>query len=285
MIYNLKQPAMKKILLFVATVALGQGLLAQCNPADYDFGTAAYGIYPDTTTGINTGIVNTAYSQTFYMKVPVQASDIPAEFIPSTIPTALVALATIDYLTIDNVQYFDGSGMQDMTVLMGAGYNMACSPADCQFLGGTQNCVTINGTPNAAGNYPLTITASGNVTVNLFGVLTPYPVPAFPIEGYVLHVSQDAGISITGPGSFEVYNAVPNPSNRVTNVHFEMPMAAEVKVVVTNMLGEKQLEKTMMAKKGQNECVLETENWDAGVYLYSIDTPKGKVTKRLVVQH
>ena len=101
-VYNSnKISIMKKLLsiLFIASSSMWAS--AQCTPTGYDFGAAPYGIYPDTSVGLNTGILNTPYEQVMYIKVPIQASEIPAEFIPPTIDPALLALATIDYIKID----------------------------------------------------------------------------------------------------------------------------------------------------------------------------------------
>jgi len=42
---------MKKILLSLSILVSALAAQAQCTPADHDFGTETYGVYPDVITG------------------------------------------------------------------------------------------------------------------------------------------------------------------------------------------------------------------------------------------
>lgn len=276
---------MKKLLSLFVLAGLSFSAMSQCAPMGYDFGAAPYGIYPDTSVGLNTGIINVPYEQVMYIKVPVQASEIPAEFIPSTIDPALLALATIDYIQIDSINVMINGVQSPMQALMGNGYALYCSAANCQNAGGDQNCVSVTGTPNMVGDFDLVILASGQATATVFGFPVPQTVPQFPITGYKIHVSLDAGVTIEAPARFEVGYASPNPAKSQVNLPFAMANKGEARIVVTGLLGNTMIDKMVDAKKGDNVYNLDVANWEEGVYLYSIDNGKNKVTRRLVVQH
>lgn len=276
---------MKKLLSILFIASSSMWVSAQCTPTGYDFGAAPYGIYPDTSVGLNTGILNTPYEQVMYIKVPIQASEIPAEFIPPTIDPALLALATIDYIKIDSINVMINGVQSPMSALMGPEYALYCSANNCEFAGGDQNCVNVSGTPNQIGDFDLVILASGQATATVFGFPVPQAVPQFPITGYRIHVSLDASVTIEAPAQFEVGFASPNPAKNLVNFPYAMSNKGDARIVVTGLLGNTLLDKMVESKKGDNLYQLDVSQWEEGVYLYSIDNGKSKVTRRLVVQH
>jgi len=276
---------MKKLLSLFVFAGFAIGAIAQCSPMGFDFGAAPYGIYPDTSVGLNTGIINVPYEQVLYIKVPTQASDIPAEFIPPTIDPSLLALATIDYIQIDSVNVMINGVQSPMQALMGNGYNLYCSASNCQNAGGDQNCVSMTGTPLMIGDFDLVILASGQATATVFGFPVPQSVPQFPITGYRIHVSLDAGVTVEAPAQFEVGFASPNPAKDVVVLPYAMASKGDAHIMVTGMLGNTMMDRMVDSKKGDNQYSLDVANWEEGVYLYSIDNGKNKVTRRLIVQH
>lgn len=259
---------MKKFLLSFITVAAGIAGFAQCNPLDYNFGTAAYGVYPDTATGLTPAYLNQPYTQVIYMLVPSDAGLIDPAY-------AGVPITTIQ---LDNIQYDNGSGtMQDITNL---GLTLACNPANCTFDAGGQYCGSVSGIPNTAGSFPVTINVTANIT--FFGVQIPIP---YSYTGYTFVVNADASVSLMNNKSFEVGMAQPNPSNNWVNIPFESPAVEEVQLVVTGLLGNKVYERTITSKRGENQIAIETSNWEEGVYLYTVQNGSTKVTRRLLVQH
>jgi hypothetical protein len=276
---------MRKLLSILFFGGMSAMASAQCTPMGYDFGAAPYGIYPDTSVGLNTGILNVPFEQVMYIKVPIQASEIPAEFIPSTIDPALLALATIDYIKIDSINVMINGVQSPMSALMGPEYSLYCSATNCEFAGGDQNCVTVAGTPLMIGDYDLVILASGQATATVFGFPVQQPVPQFPINGYSLHISLDAGVSIEAPAQFEVGFATPNPAKNIVQLPYAMAAKGNARIMVTGLLGNTLVDKMVDSKKGDNVYSVDVANWEEGVYLYSIDNGKSKVTRRLVVQH
>ncbi|MEN9394880.1 MAG: hypothetical protein RL362_1101 [Bacteroidota bacterium] len=259
---------MKKLLLslFVAVSAVAGN--AQCNPLDYNFGAVAYGVYPDTATGLTPAYLNQPYTQVIYMLVPTDAGLIDPAY-------AGVPISTIE---LNNIQYDDGTGtMQDVSNL---GLTLACNPTNCTFDAGGQYCGSVSGIPNTAGSFPVTINVTANIT--FFGVQIPIP---YAYTGYTFVVNADASVSLVNNATFEVGMAKPNPANNWVNVPFESPAVEEVEVVVTGLLGNKVFEKTVTAKRGENQLAIETSNWEEGVYLYTVQSGSTKVTRRLLVQH
>jgi hypothetical protein len=276
---------MRKLLSILFFGGMSAMASAQCNPSGYDFGSALYGIYPDTSTGLNTGIINVPYEQVIYIKIPNQASDIPAEFIPADVPAALLPLATVSYIKIDSINVIINGIQSPMSALMGPEYAMYCSATNCEFAGGDQHCLSVTGTPMMSGTFDLVIFASGLAEANIFNQIQEIPVPQFPITGYFIHVSIDASVASAPSAQFEVGFATPNPAKNMVQLPYAMSGKGDAHIMVTGLLGNTLLDKMVESKKGDNVYNVDVANWEEGVYLYSIDNGKSKVTRRLVVQH
>jgi hypothetical protein len=58
-----------------------------------------------------------------------------------------------------------------------------------------------------------------------------------------------------------------------------------VKVEVHNLLGGMVYNKSFASKRGFNTLWMDTQDWEEGVYLYSVQNGTSRSTKRVVVQH
>ncbi|MBL7943128.1 MAG: T9SS type A sorting domain-containing protein [Flavobacteriales bacterium] len=76
---------------------------------------------------------------------------------------------------------------------------------------------------------------------------------------------------------------VPNPASQFTQVSFSLAKPGDVKLVVSNLLGEVMMTKHIDGKRGQNNYNLDVRSLNSGVYLYSITVGERKLTKRLVI--
>jgi hypothetical protein len=258
---------MKKIVFSLLALMSGLWASAQCNPTDYNFGAVAYGVYPDTATGLTPAYLNVPYTQVIYMLVPTDAGLIDPAYTGVPITT----------IQLDNIQYDNGGTLQDVSNL---GLTLNCNPANCTFNAGGQYCGSVSGVPNTAGSFPVTINVTAHIT--FFGVDVPIP---YAYSGYTFVVNADQNVSSLEFNDFSVGMAKPNPSNHWVNIPFESPSSESVNLVVTGLLGNKVFEKSMTSKRGENNFAIETSNWEEGVYLYTVQSEGVKVTRRLLVQH
>ncbi len=128
---------MIKKLLLAALFIITAGVIssyAQCTPdiSCIPNGTD-FGLCPDSTTGIPSGTVGIAYSQTLSVKVPGTAASFG------------FPLATIDSLVITAIDS------------LAPGLTYQCLGGHRSFPGGTNGCILISGTPTQVWNHRITI--------------------------------------------------------------------------------------------------------------------------------
>jgi hypothetical protein len=268
---------MKKILLSAfAIAALTFNSSAQCAPDAHNWGTTTFGVYPDPSQGqsFQQGYLNLPYSDVVYVKTPTNAQDV--------VPT-LIFPVPIDSLHLDGIDVVIGT---DTSALSTIGLNVTCnnngvSPDPCMFMPGGAYCGDIAGTPNQAGNFPVTINATVYITV--FGTSTPVP---YQFTNYILTILDGTGVaSIESKSLMELGQNTPNPANVSADIPFDLAKSSQVEIVVTNLLGEKVHTALFNGKRGQNTYRVVTSELESGIYLYSISTEGRKITRRMVVQH
>jgi hypothetical protein len=154
---------MMKTLLLAALVATGLQVSAQCVP-DQLYADSVYGVWPDTTENFINGMVNVPYSDTLTLLVPSDPSLINPSF-PSTV-------------TVDSVQVVSVTGLPP-------GIVVSCNSQTggaCTYLPNQVGCGLLEGTPTAAGTYP--------ITINVMAYATFIGVQSFPqaFTGYSITI-------------------------------------------------------------------------------------------------
>ena len=98
-------------------------------------------------------------------------------------------------------------------------------------------------------------------------------------------------ISVTAPkpDKFSLWQNYPNPFNTKTSIKYELPVATQVKIIVSNVLGRKV--KTLVDE--HQEAGFYTVYWDgvddlgenvvSGIYFYTMATSVGKNTRKMIV--
>jgi hypothetical protein len=256
---------MKKLYTLILMGLLSFGATAQCDPLAYDFGGSLYGVYPDTTVGLADGVVNQPYNQVMYFMIPSDAGLIDPNYSGYTISNVM----------LESITYNNGLPISNL------GLSHACNPANCTFLPSEQKCAVLTGTPSQIGVFNIEINVVATALV--FG----FPVPVdYSFAGYSLTVT-DGSVAIMENASmkFELSNAKPNPANNGFNLNFESPVSEMVKVEVHNLLGGMVYNKSFASKRGFNTLWMDTQDWEEGVYLYSVQNGTSRSTKRVVVQH
>jgi Secretion system C-terminal sorting domain len=267
---------MKLFYAFFLSIFVSSAFAQVCNPADHDWGTAAFGVSPDPTIGENfvSGVINLPYSDQVYVKAPASVADVDSTFVGIELD--------IDSISLDSITYFNG--LSDLN-LSSLGLNVTCnnngdSPNQCMFLPGNAYCGDIAGIPNAVGSFPVKI----HVTV-YFYFFTNQAIE-YTFDGYTLDILQEiAVIEANVDQALGTLQNYPNPVNVSTTIKYDIAKAETAHIVITNLMGKKVYDKSVNSKRGDNAVVVNTEDFAAGIYLYSVAVGDKKITKRMLIQH
>lgn len=254
---------MKKILFIAAACLTGFTAFAQCVP-DTSITHNEPGIYPDSATNLPHAIVGIPYSEVIQLKV---LTDTTTMIGPITVPV------TIDSIVTTNI-----TGLPP-------GYTYNCTPPTCTFLGGSDACILLQGpapTPQEISmvyQMHVEVMVYGHVT----GTGTTLPAQSSNVDYYFIQVDDNVGINSNNYSSFQVLQNNPNPFHGISTVEFISPKAALVTVKVANMLGKTISTKTILAYTGKNKITFNAEEFESGIYFYTISSEKNVVTKRMIV--
>ena len=84
--------------------------------------------------------------------------------------------------------------------------------------------------------------------------------------------------------SFSLQQNIPNPSIKQTEITFNIPENADVKLTVYNLLGQKVVEVVNAKfKAGKHTVVIDTRTIEAGVYIYRLEANNFSSTKKMQV--
>ena len=241
-------------LLLISSVSV-VNTYAQCtaNVSCIPTGTA-YGICPDSATGLAAGTVGVPYSQTISIKVPPNAA-------PWGQPSA-----TIDSLVITSVDS------------LAPGLTYTCVPHSCGFVPGIA-CLVITGTPTAVWNKLIIVHIDGHVKVS--GI--PINSGDKPNKQYRSIVHAATGIETLDLTKFDVEQNAPNPFGDKSTIRFSSVNSSDVEFKVYNMVGAAVYTTKFKASKGANTITIEANSFAPGVYMYSIKNGDTTITKRMVV--
>ncbi len=85
-----------------------------------------------------------------------------------------------------------------------------------------------------------------------------------------------AGVDAQSNG-LSVGNIFPNPTNDIANLNFSLENAADISIRVFNLMGEELYTESATRGAGQHTIVLETQNWAAGNYYFTVSSSDGAV--------
>lgn len=232
---------------------------AQCDP-DPLYQDSLFGVWPDTITDFPPAIIGEEYFGQIDIMIPASSGDVPQIDLPFDLP-------------ID-------SGLVNSVVGLPPGLTYECNsqtPAPCSYLPQSLGCAAIVGTPTEEGVYPLQI----NVTAyTFFIVLLEAPVT---FEGYEVVVS-DGITSIRERDLFQVdgLKNIPNPFSGSTTIQFITRSSMPLRFTVMDLLGQVVWNESIVSSPGQNDIVFTPSGLKTGLYLYSLTSPEGTVTQRMI---
>lgn len=113
-----------------------------------------------------------------------------------------------------------------------------------------------------------------------------YQAQNWGMWAYVTVGTDVSGFNENSLNGFRVLETYPNPTNNMTNVRYELGVASQVSLVVTDITG-KVVYKTNATHQnaGQFTLNLGTDNLNNGVYNYTLTANNASISKRIVVQH
>jgi len=246
----------KKITLIVLVGCLfTAAAFSQCVP-DSSITHNTPGIYPDSATGLPHAYVGHAYSTDVHFFVP-------PDTVYQNLPVTIVSI--------------------DVTGVTGLppGFTYTCTPSNCVFPGGTNDCVLIQGpapTTGMIGNYPLEFDLT--IHGDLFG--TPQTLLDV-VDNYTIVIESTTGLWSLSSGNFAVKQNAPNPFSRYTNIPVNSKSSGMVSLKVTDILGNVVLFEDREVQKGVSNLTVDAAKFEAGIYLYTVSDGRNSVTRRMVV--
>lgn len=246
---------------FILSFSLNLQAQQACTPdSQYNDTDADRGVYPDSATGFSPAYAGVPYVQLVTIVVPPDTNVFPLGNMP-----------------------FDSIVLVSFTGLP-AGFTYGCwnastVPNRCAWPGDSFGCLQINGNPTVADTGTYDLTFNGNAYVGG----SPNPVP-FTIDYYKIRIFGPQAVSETVKPSFTAAQNVPNPFRGKTRINYTMPVAGEVNLVVYNMLGKAVHTAKFQAVKGDNVAEFSSASLAPGVYMYTLSSASGTVTRRMVVE-
>lgn len=260
---------MKTLLLSLSllTMSLGYSQTCTVDTAGLNtyIGSATWGAMPNVADNLPDGNIGTRYDAVLSFLMPTNAQELDPTF-PS------VGLASIQIKNIVGLP----SGLTFVSSASTAD-SVFCSTANCLFPAGGYGCVRLIGTPDTIGVFPLTIT--------LEGTAAGFPITqSDDLTGYSIRINSPVGLSNIDNKGFYLEQNVPNPFSEITTINYNVQEQSPVDFRVINILGETVFTKRYEAAQGKNSIVFNGSSLKKGIYLYSLRTNKGMVTKRMVIQ-
>lgn len=103
------------------------------------------------------------------------------------------------------------------------------------------------------------------------------------IKGAVINSASFVGASDLNASNLNVSKVYPNPSNGVANFEISFDRASDVKVSVTNMVGQVLNTKNFNKMTGRNIINLDV-NFPSGIYFINVEAAGKKVSQKLIVE-
>ncbi len=135
--------------------------------------------------------------------------------------------------------------------------------------------------PGAGGSTDYELAAS-YVELNTNGDVADSCYHRF-IKGAVINSASFVGASDLNASNLNVSKVYPNPSNGVANFEISLDRASDVKVSVTNMVGQVVNTKNFNKMTGRNIINLDV-NFPSGIYFINVEAAGKKVSQKLIVE-
>ncbi|MBS1626142.1 MAG: T9SS type A sorting domain-containing protein [Bacteroidetes bacterium] len=224
----------------------------------------------------------------------------------SALPCGVKGATISDTIYFKNFTSFSGVNVTSLKIdslYIPAGLTWHTSSANNTFQGGQDGVILVNGTTNVAqGVYKLRIVVDVNTSVGSFNSVD---AEALAHLRYHVRVISDPACpcpAIDPADSASVYTAYtctvglnevaknitdlsvkPNPFSGSAKIEFNSAVAGTYTLRMTNLLGAVVSSKEVEIYAGQNELMLDRNGLSSGIYLLSISSDKGIVTRKVTI--
>jgi len=273
----------KILLLFVIGLYFANVVKAQCTPNSLFTALGLPGVYPPELpisgvpmTGMNDGIVGSAYSQTLTLVVLEDTTMDVASFLPATVVStmSLAGISTVMSLDVNYIA-FDVAGLPN-------GLSYSCDQIGCQYVSGVDGCILINGNPTQSGNFAVPVSMIINAQIP--AITDPFlgttifagmaiDFPSFSAVEYDLLVTGATAINEVDNFSSKIF---PNP----TANEAMLCLYSVSDVVVYNVLGKEVL--TSVSIEGN--LVLSKADLGKGMFYIMIKSENKTETIKLIIK-
>jgi hypothetical protein len=267
---------MRKTLLtmFIALMGVGANMAhAQvCTPDPVALLLGIPGIYPNPaiTSSLTSGNQGQAYSDRFTIMVPQDTTIDLSAVIGFPFPAISVS-----------VNY------QEVTAITGlpTGLNYTCDITNCQWGGGVNGCIKIDGTPTQGGTFSVGMTTRYNVTVPqnvpvVGGTAVNVPIPGL---SWTLDITA-VGVADAKIEGLSIAQNTPNPFHGTTAIKYFAAKPMNLQFTVTDLAGKQLHSEIVRASLGENAIQFDATDFAPGIYLYRIGNGEKSVTSKMVVQ-
>jgi hypothetical protein len=267
---------MRKMLRFTVFASLLLGIAyaqAPCIPNPLYASIGIPGVYPNPLiqAALASGNQGSPYTETFTMVVPADTTvDLSAV---TGIPGLPSATVSINY--------------QEVTAINGLpnGLNYVCDISSCQWVGGTNGCIRLSGTPTQGGLFNVSMSTGYNATVPqgipIIGG-TAITIP-FPGLSWTLDIT-GVGVKDQQADAIWITHNAPNPFHGTTRISYHAPKPGTITFEVMDLAGKRLHSATSHAVAGENEILFDASGITAGIYFYKISNGVNSATNKMVVE-
>jgi hypothetical protein len=261
-------------MMFVALMGIGVtvGKAQVCTPNPLYVLAGIPGIYPNPLiqSSLASGNQGQPYTETFTMMVPQDTTIDLSSYIGFPFPAITVSV-----------------NFQEVTAITGlpAGVNYTCDLSNCQWVGGTNGCIRLSGTPTQGGTFPIGMTTGYNVTVPqnvpvIGGQALTIPVPGLSWDMDITAV----GIEDAKANALSIFQNAPNPFHGTTTITYHALKPMAVQFVVTDLTGRVLHDVQVRANLGDNSIQFDATDLAPGIYLYRLSNGEKSATSKMVVE-
>jgi hypothetical protein len=239
-------------------LAIFQVNAQNCTPDPTVISNGVAGMFPNPSSNptLPNGTVNDSYATTITFVIDADTMINLSNLIPFPFPPVN---CTINYYEVTQV------------LNLPIGLNTICEPVSCQFPGGGNGCLKIEGIPTVAGTSSINVSGSYNIhipaSVPLIGG-TDVSTPSI-FSPYSLTITSDLGLESTSKPSFQIF---PNPSSQQLEIKCDLKVS-DARII--NLEGE-------IIKQFEDVNSLNISDLSNGIYFIEITTELGKLRQKLI---
>ncbi len=202
---------------------------------------------------LKVGNKNIAYSDVIYYRAPLDT-------------TAVTQFGTFP-VRIDSMEIIKIEGLP-------AGFIYQCNTGNCRFNGGESGCLTLTGTLNTTGSFPIKVYIKTYATVKTTFADLPQTQEDIN-EKYVLLINPPVGISDIDLNS--LVTIFPNPAKDV--LYVKNKLGKNIEFSLTDVTG-----RLLYAASFEEQHTITTSELGTGIYFVKLSSGGETITRKIVIE-